>query len=240
MRAFCLAVIAASLSMSVWNAVGAEQFLGPDPDPPGLLADRNSYPYKLAEILRSKAKGEVVLGFYILASFEEEEFAGIRRTEEGCEVFLLTASSNIWASHLLHLAPAAGAVPTRDCAESGVSAFRSGSSSVRGAVSLERKRSRHEPPQASAFPLGNQSPGDNQSHPERTGGSDRKNLAAAPFGGPPFGGSHDPAGWRELPLPNAYPGPRDRQREGFVPGSIPGKGDVCSGRRTVCLYSRKS
>ncbi|MEY2561540.1 MAG: hypothetical protein QOG51_1955 [Verrucomicrobiota bacterium] len=76
----------------------AQDHLTPEPGP---LADENEYHVKVREVF-TEVWRKSVLQVVFFPSFEPEEMAGIRKTENGFEAFASKPSSHIWETYLIY------------------------------------------------------------------------------------------------------------------------------------------
>ena len=86
--------------MMLVRAALAQEHLTPEP---GILAQLDEYEAKIRKVFAGAYTGDVVLRVFILASFNPEEAAGIRKTDKGYTAFAMTPSSTIWDTELVRM-----------------------------------------------------------------------------------------------------------------------------------------
>ena len=85
---------------TVLTASRAQEYLAPEP---GLLAECDPYHLKVRTVFAAAQTDEVICSVVILGSFAAEQLVGVRKTDKGCEVFIVTPSSSIWNTELVRM-----------------------------------------------------------------------------------------------------------------------------------------
>jgi hypothetical protein len=74
-------------------SIAAQEHLVPEA---GVLAEKDEYQEMLREVFADAYTESVILRAFINVSFEPEQVVGIRKTEKGYEVFVITPSASVW------------------------------------------------------------------------------------------------------------------------------------------------
>jgi hypothetical protein len=88
-----------ALASCIATIASAQDYLTPQP---GILAEEHEYYAKIREVFAEVYKSNVLLQVVLLPSFEPEEIAGIRKTDNGFESFVSKPSSHIWETYSIY------------------------------------------------------------------------------------------------------------------------------------------